>query len=199
MKIKINLSTIFGKILQYKISWKFIQCFSHCYMHTHTRTQLPQQVLHRGNNMLENEWQVNTLGTRYLNCLYAYKRKSASPVLNVLRNKYTVINHLLGKLQSHKMFPITWWHTQMCVLMSLMSLEKQILLLTLLSFTAPQILYNFRYIQNHKKHLLPSPCLFSHSAGLLCIHISSAPTGQTSVIFNTGDFDENLSRKSKFG
>jgi hypothetical protein len=26
----------------------------------------------------------NTLGTGYLNCLYAYKRKSASPVLNVL-------------------------------------------------------------------------------------------------------------------
>jgi hypothetical protein len=29
---------------------------------------------------------LNTLGTRYLNCLYAYKRKSASPVLNVLRD-----------------------------------------------------------------------------------------------------------------
>jgi hypothetical protein len=28
--------------------------------------------------------QFNTLGTGYLNCLYAYKRKSASPVLNVL-------------------------------------------------------------------------------------------------------------------
>jgi hypothetical protein len=27
---------------------------------------------------------INTLGTGYLNCLYAYKRKSASPVLNVL-------------------------------------------------------------------------------------------------------------------
>jgi hypothetical protein len=27
---------------------------------------------------------VNTLGTGYLNCLYAYKRKSASPILNVL-------------------------------------------------------------------------------------------------------------------
>jgi hypothetical protein len=27
---------------------------------------------------------LNTLGTGYLNCLYAYKRKSASPVLNVL-------------------------------------------------------------------------------------------------------------------
>jgi hypothetical protein len=27
---------------------------------------------------------VNTLGTGYLNCLYAYKHKSASPVLNVL-------------------------------------------------------------------------------------------------------------------
>jgi hypothetical protein len=26
----------------------------------------------------------NTLGTGYLNCLYAYKCKSASPVLNVL-------------------------------------------------------------------------------------------------------------------
>jgi len=26
----------------------------------------------------------NTLGTGYLNCLYAYKRKFASPVLNVL-------------------------------------------------------------------------------------------------------------------
>jgi hypothetical protein len=34
-------------------------------------------------------WDVlfNTLGTGYLNCLYAYKRKSVSPVLNVL--KYT--------------------------------------------------------------------------------------------------------------
>jgi hypothetical protein len=29
---------------------------------------------------------LNTLGTGYLNCLYAYKRKSASPVLNVLRS-----------------------------------------------------------------------------------------------------------------
>jgi hypothetical protein len=28
---------------------------------------------------------INTLGTGYLNCLYAYKRKFASPVLNVLR------------------------------------------------------------------------------------------------------------------
>jgi hypothetical protein len=28
---------------------------------------------------------INTLGTGYLNCLYAYRRKSASPVLNVLR------------------------------------------------------------------------------------------------------------------
>jgi hypothetical protein len=28
---------------------------------------------------------INTLGTGYLNCLYAYKRKSASPVLNVLK------------------------------------------------------------------------------------------------------------------
>jgi hypothetical protein len=27
---------------------------------------------------------LNTLGTGYLNCLYAYKRKSASPVLNAL-------------------------------------------------------------------------------------------------------------------
>jgi hypothetical protein len=27
---------------------------------------------------------LNTLGTGYLNYLYAYKRKSASPVLNVL-------------------------------------------------------------------------------------------------------------------
>jgi hypothetical protein len=27
---------------------------------------------------------INTLGTGYLNCLYAYKHKSASPVLNVL-------------------------------------------------------------------------------------------------------------------
>jgi hypothetical protein len=27
---------------------------------------------------------INTLGTGYLNCLYAYKCKSASPVLNVL-------------------------------------------------------------------------------------------------------------------
>jgi hypothetical protein len=27
---------------------------------------------------------LNTLGTGYLNCLYAYKRKFASPVLNVL-------------------------------------------------------------------------------------------------------------------
>jgi uncharacterized membrane protein len=27
---------------------------------------------------------LNTLGTGYLNCLYAYKRKSASPLLNVL-------------------------------------------------------------------------------------------------------------------
>jgi hypothetical protein len=27
----------------------------------------------------------DTLGTGYLNCLYAYKRKSASPVLNVLK------------------------------------------------------------------------------------------------------------------
>jgi hypothetical protein len=27
---------------------------------------------------------INTLGTGYLNCLYAYKRKFASPVLNVL-------------------------------------------------------------------------------------------------------------------
>jgi hypothetical protein len=29
--------------------------------------------------------EINTLGTGYLNCLYAYKRKSASPVLNVLK------------------------------------------------------------------------------------------------------------------
>jgi hypothetical protein len=31
------------------------------------------------------EINFNTLGTGYLNCLYVYKRKSASPVLNVLR------------------------------------------------------------------------------------------------------------------
>jgi hypothetical protein len=31
---------------------------------------------------------VNTLGTGYLNCLYAYKRKSASPVLNVLKSMF---------------------------------------------------------------------------------------------------------------
>jgi hypothetical protein len=36
---------------------------------------------------LRHRWEgnINTLGTGYLNCLYAYKRKSASPVLNVLR------------------------------------------------------------------------------------------------------------------
>jgi hypothetical protein len=33
---------------------------------------------------------INTLGTGYLNCLYAYKRKSASPVLNVLKCKVYV-------------------------------------------------------------------------------------------------------------
>jgi hypothetical protein len=33
---------------------------------------------------------VNTLGTRYLNCLYAYKRKSASSVLNVLKTTVSV-------------------------------------------------------------------------------------------------------------
>jgi hypothetical protein len=31
---------------------------------------------------------LNTLGTGYLNCLYAYKRKSASPVLNVLTKTF---------------------------------------------------------------------------------------------------------------
>jgi hypothetical protein len=38
------------------------------------------------------ECTLNTLGTGYLNYLYAYKRKSASPVLNVLsRNTYTEV------------------------------------------------------------------------------------------------------------
>jgi hypothetical protein len=37
-----------------------------------------QHYLTHSNNRLK------TLGTGYLNCLYAYKRKSASPVLNVL-------------------------------------------------------------------------------------------------------------------
>jgi hypothetical protein len=34
--------------------------------------------------IFDGRWTINTLGTGYLNCLYAYKRKSASPVLNVL-------------------------------------------------------------------------------------------------------------------
>jgi hypothetical protein len=39
---------------------------------------------------------VNTLGTGYLNCLYAYKRKSTSPVLNVLtcRKSYKVCRNV---------------------------------------------------------------------------------------------------------
>lgn len=134
----------------------------------------------------------------YLNRFFT-ETTTCLKISDKLRNKYTVIKQLPGKLQSHRMFPITWQHKQMSVLMSLMSLGKWILLLTLLSYRAPQILYNFQYIQNHKKRLLPSSCLFSHSAVLLCIRISSAPTGQASVKFNTGDFDENLSRKFKFG
>ena len=77
-----------------------------------------------------------------------------------LRNKYTVINHHLGKFQSHRMFPITWRHNQMCVLMSLMPLEKWRLLLTLVSYKVPQILYNSRYIQSHPHHARPAIQLF---------------------------------------
>jgi hypothetical protein len=130
MKIKINLSTTFGKILRYKISWKFIQYFSYSYTHTQAHSYL----------------------NRFFKEIKTWLKMSEK-----LRNKYTVINHHLGKFQSQRMFPITWWHKQMCVLMSLMSLEKWILLLTLASYTAPQILYNFRHIQNHKKRLLPQP------------------------------------------
>jgi hypothetical protein len=37
-------------------------------------------------NLKVGDQELNTLGTGYLNCLYAYKRKFASPVLNVLKN-----------------------------------------------------------------------------------------------------------------
>jgi hypothetical protein len=41
--------------------------------------------------------EINTLVTRYLKCLYAYKRKSESPVLNVLRYHLpTAIKDLSG-------------------------------------------------------------------------------------------------------
>ena len=157
---KINLLTTFGKILQYQISWKIIQCFSHSYMHTHTHS-----YLHR-------------FSTEITTCL---------KIRDKSRNKNTVANHLLGKFQSHRMFLITWRHKQMCVLMSLLPLEKWILLLTPISYEALQILYNFRYIQKHKKRLLPSSCLSRHSAVHLCIQICSAPTGHISMKFDTED------------
>lgn len=135
---------------------------------------------------------------KYLNRFFTETATSLK-MSDKLRNKYTVNNHHLGKFQSHRMFPITWWHNQMCVLMALMPLEKWGLLLTLVSYKAPQILYNSRYIQSHKKRLLPTSCSSSHSAVHLCICIGSAPTVQISAKFNTGDFDENLSRKSQLG
>jgi hypothetical protein len=172
MKIKLNLPTIFGKILQYKISWKFIQCFSYFYRDTHASSYL------------------NRFFTEIKTCL---------KMSDKLRNKYNCNQSSLWKISVTKNIPHYMATHTMCVLKSLMSLEKWILLLTLVSYTTPQILYNFRYIQNHEKHLLPSSCSSSHSAVHMCICISSVPTGQTSVKFNTGDFDENLSRKSKFG
>jgi hypothetical protein len=43
----------------------------------------------------------NTLGTGYLNCLYAYKRKSASPVLNVLNFSIWFMKYVLLKSEGY--------------------------------------------------------------------------------------------------
>jgi hypothetical protein len=54
---------------------------------------------------LTKEGYVNTLGTGYLNCLYAYKRKSASPVLNVLSGSNISPWSQKGKLIGKDL----WW------------------------------------------------------------------------------------------
>jgi hypothetical protein len=54
---------------------------------------------------------VNTLGTGYLNCLYAYKCKSASSVLNVLRfyNIPVKITTLMGlQANSYSVSQFMW-------------------------------------------------------------------------------------------
>jgi hypothetical protein len=43
---------------------------------------------------------LNTLGTGYLNCLYAYKRKFASPVLNVLIAMDCLLTTLHGSMET---------------------------------------------------------------------------------------------------
>jgi hypothetical protein len=59
--------------------------FHNIYTAENSSRKLEISITVTSENFLHSLHYLNTLGTGYLNCLYAYKRKFASPVLNVLK------------------------------------------------------------------------------------------------------------------